>query len=77
MCNIFYLVNFLFTLIPGAAVVASSTVLMPIIFVLFVAAVREILEDLGRLKADKLANSAIFKYIRFGNVIESISAKIR
>eukprot|EP00703_Trepomonas_sp_PC1_P004012 JAP92594.1 Pospholipid-transporting ATPase [Trepomonas sp. PC1] len=77
MCNIFYLVNFLFTLIPGAAVVAPSTVLMPILFVLFVAAIREILEDIGRSKADKQANSALFKHIRCGNLLESISAKLR
>lgn len=65
-CNIFYLANAICAFIPGAAVVTASTLFIPVVFVLLVAAIRELLEDLGRLKADKAANTQKYDFIREG-----------
>lgn len=37
---------------------------MPILFVLIVAAVREIIEDIGRLQSDKFSNNKLYSVIR-------------
>ena len=66
-CNIFYLLNALCTFFPGGAIVSSTTIFLPIAFVLIVAAVREILEDFGRKRSDVYANQLEYEVIRNGS----------
>lgn len=46
------------------------------VFVLLVAAIRELLEDLGRLKADKAANTQKYDFIREGKKHVQPSAQL-
>ncbi|KAH0570460.1 Pospholipid-transporting ATPase [Spironucleus salmonicida] len=75
--NVFYLVQAMSNLIPGAAVVTPATAFLPVIFVLLIAAAREILEDLGRYKADKQANSQMYKIMRDGQQVQICSSDIK
>ncbi|CAL5987487.1 Phospholipid-translocating_ATPase [Hexamita inflata] len=70
--NIYYLLN----AIAGYIVVIVSPMsnVLPIIFVLVMAAIREIIEDCGRHKSDAQQNATQFKIIRNG-VITDVTSK--
>ncbi|CAL6094724.1 Phospholipid-translocating_ATPase [Hexamita inflata] len=68
--NIFTLVIAICNTLPFANVVSQATIIMPIVFVLGIAAVREIIEDFGRRKQDKYQNNQ--KYTVFRNMEERV-----
>ncbi|TNJ28469.1 putative Phospholipid-transporting ATPase IA [Giardia muris] len=74
--NIFFLIVFVSNCFPSLRVVTIGTLLTPIIFILVIGAIREIIEDVARAKADKLANSTQYRAIRQGEAFDTISANI-
>ncbi|CAL6096050.1 Pospholipid-transporting_ATPase [Hexamita inflata] len=74
--NIFYLANVICAYIPGAAIVKPSTMLLPVLFVLIVAALKEIFEDYQRSVADKSANQKQYNIIRSGQQMKVSSWQI-
>lgn len=59
-------------LMPFAGVVTNSTLITPIVFVLAVAAIREIIEDLSRLRSDKYNNRINYHVIRDGELVADL-----
>ena len=55
--NVFYMAQALCNLIPGVTVVSPITAFLPVVFVLLVAAFREIIEDIARMSADSFQNN--------------------
>lgn len=66
--NIFYLLNACLTFIPGAAVVNPSTTFLPVAAVLAVALIRELIEDIGRYRSDRLSNNQTYQIVRDGQL---------
>lgn len=74
--NIFFLTVLLCNSIPGLAIVGFGTLITPIIFILVISAIREIIEDIGRSKSDKISNSKIYTLVRQGEVLSLPASKI-
>lgn len=74
--NIFFLTVLLCNSIPGLAIVSFGTLLTPVIFILVISAIREIIEDIGRSKSDKLTNSKTYKLVRKGEVLSLPASQI-
>jgi magnesium-transporting ATPase (P-type) len=66
--NIFFLVVCVLNCVPMLAVISPITSIMPVCFVLIVAAAREIVEDLQKRRSDLEANSRPVEIIRDGEV---------
>ncbi|GIQ91082.1 P-type ATPase, subfamily IV, partial [Kipferlia bialata] len=75
--NIFFMFVVLINLIPELVVVTPITVILPLVFIFFMAAVREGLDDSRRRKADKQANLSEYDIIRCGVCMRVASEKIR
>lgn len=74
--NIFFLTVLLCNSIPGLAIVGFGTLITPVIFILVISAVREIIEDIGRSRSDKISNSKVYKIVRKGEVLSLPASKI-
>ena len=62
--NFYFLVNMIFALIPGVSPINPATSVMPLVFVVGVALIKDGYEDYLRHKADNLANSIEAHVIR-------------
>lgn len=68
--NIFTLVVMICNSLDFANVVSNSTLIMPIVFVLALAAIRELIEDIGRARSDQYSNNLKYQIIRGGQKME-------
>eukprot|EP01006_Ploeotia_vitrea_P029689 TRINITY_DN62183_c0_g1_i1.p1 TRINITY_DN62183_c0_g1~~TRINITY_DN62183_c0_g1_i1.p1 ORF type:complete len:1151 (-),score=112.61 TRINITY_DN62183_c0_g1_i1:2006-5458(-) len=66
--NIYFLANVIVSLFPALTPIHPSTTIMPLAFVLAVAAIKDGLEDLARWREDKKANSAKHQVVREGQI---------
>lgn len=74
--NIFTLVVMICNSLDFANVVSNSTLIMPIVFVLALAAIRELIEDIGRARSDQYSNNLKYQIIRGGEKMEVKSQNI-
>ena len=74
--NIFTLVVMICNSMDFANVVSNSTLIMPIVFVLALAAIRELIEDIGRARSDQYSNNLKYQIIRGGQQMEVKSQNI-
>lgn len=74
--NVYFLVNMTFSLIPGVAPVSPATAIAPLVFVLVVALVKELIEDIKRHQADDKANSLPTEVMRDGVMVKIPSRDI-
>lgn len=74
--NIFTLVVMICNSLDFANVVSNSTLIMPIVFVLALAAIRELIEDIGRARSDQYSNNLKYQVIRGGQKMEVKSQNI-
>ena len=75
LANIYFLVTAILSCFKIITPVASSTALIPIIFVLLISLIRELIEDINRYKLDKQQNSEKTEYLNNTNLkFESIES---
>ena len=67
--NLFFLFLSILQFIPGVSTVGKYTTPVPLSFILFVSAVREIVEDVGRYRADKVTNLSKVQVLRNGRLV--------
>lgn len=65
--NVFFLVVALFQQIPGVSPTGRFTTVVPLTFILCVSAIKEIIEDYARHKADKTTNNSKTHVLRRGS----------
>ena len=74
--NQYFLVNMIFALIPGIAPVSPLTAVLPLLFVLGVAAIKDGYEDYVRHQCDNRANSILAQVVRDGQMVKVQSRDI-
>ena len=72
--NIFFLVNMIIAIIPGVSPVFPATTIMPLVFVLSVAAIRDAYEDYQRFTSDRRANGAAVKIVNDQGILTTIES---
>eukprot|EP00759_Apiculatamorpha_spiralis_P023498 PhF_6_TR27177/c0_g2_i1/m.39850/K01530/E3.6.3.1; phospholipid-translocating ATPase len=72
--NFYFLVNMVFSLVPGVSPVSPLTAIMPLLFVLGVAAAKDGYEDWVRHNSDNQANSIKAHVVR-GGVLMDVQSK--
>ncbi|CUI15104.1 phospholipid transporting ATPase-like, putative [Bodo saltans] len=75
--NMYFLIVMICTLIPGATSINPYSAVIPFMFVLAVAAVKDGLEDLKRHSADRDANAKPVHVLRDGEFVEVPSSDIQ
>eukprot|EP01028_Stygiella_incarcerata_P000387 TRINITY_DN1044_c0_g1_i2.p1 TRINITY_DN1044_c0_g1~~TRINITY_DN1044_c0_g1_i2.p1 ORF type:complete len:1227 (-),score=333.71 TRINITY_DN1044_c0_g1_i2:190-3870(-) len=71
LSNVYFLVSMIVALIPGVSPIFPITSILPLVFVLTVGAIKDAVEDHGRYKADRAANS-VPMYVLRGGVLEQV-----
>ena len=75
LANVYFLVTAILSCFKIITPVASSTALIPIIFVLLISLIRELIEDINRYKLDKQQNNEKTEYLNTNNFqFESITS---
>ncbi|KPA76352.1 phospholipid-transporting ATPase 1-like protein [Leptomonas pyrrhocoris] len=67
--NVYFLINMIFSLIPGVSPVSPATSVAPLVVVLVVALIKEGIEDIRRHQADNRANSIAATVVRGGELV--------
>lgn len=67
--NVYFLINMIVCFIPGIAPVSPLTAVLPLVFVLGVALIKEGVEDYRRHTADDKANSSPVQVLRDGKLV--------
>ncbi|CAG9571164.1 phospholipid-transporting ATPase 1-like protein [Leishmania major strain Friedlin] len=74
--NLYFLMNVIFSLIPGVSPLSPATSIAPLAFVLIVAIIKEGVEDIKRHQADNRANSILAQVLRNGKLVSMHSKDI-
>ena len=74
--NIYFLATAIIQSIPLISPLTSVTAIVPLLFVLMVAMIRDLIEDLSRLTYDRLNNNEEVRIYREGRFIKGTSASI-
>nr|AHM92900.1 miltefosine transporter [Leishmania amazonensis] len=74
--NLYFLINVIFSLIPGVSPLNPATSIAPLSFVLLVAIIKEAVEDIKRHRADNRANSVLTQVVRKGKLVSVHSKDI-
>ena len=77
LSNVYFLATAIIQSIPIISPLSSVTAIFPLIFVLGVSMIRDLIEDLSRLKYDSLNNNAEVIVFREKKFIKSISSSLR
>ena len=72
--NIYFLINMVFSLIPGVSPVSPATAVAPLVVVVVVALIKEGIEDIRRHQADNKANSIAAMVVR-GDELVAVASK--
>ena len=75
--NIYFLATAIIQSIPLISPLSSMTAIFPLIFVLSVSMIRDLIEDLSRLKYDRINNNEKIIVYRDGKFIRSISSSLQ
>ena len=75
--NIYFLATAIIQSIPIISPLSSVTAIFPLIFVLLVSMVRDLIEDLSRLKYDRINNNDEVIVYREGKFIKAISSSLQ
>ena len=75
--NIYFLATAIIQSIPLISPLTSMTAIFPLIFVLSISMIRDLIEDLSRLKYDRLNNNEKIIVYRDGKFIKSISSSLQ
>ena len=75
--NIYFLATAIIQSIPIISPLSSMTAIFPLIFVLGVSMIRDLIEDLSRLKYDRLNNNDEVIVYREGKFIKTISSSLQ
>ncbi len=75
--NIYFLATAIIQSIPIISPLSSVTAIFPLIFVLSVSMIRDLIEDLSRLKYDRLNNNDEVIVYREGKFIKTISSSLQ
>ena len=70
--NVYFAISMAVALIPGVSPIFPITSILPLVFVLAVAAVKDAIEDYGRHRADKKANGAKVQAVRNGGKVVAV-----
>ena len=75
--NIYFLSTAIIQSIPLISPLSSMTAIFPLIFVLSVSMIRDLIEDLSRLKYDRINNNGGVVVYRDGKFVRSISSSLQ
>lgn len=75
--NLYFLINMIFSLIPGVSPVSPATAIAPLVVVIVVALIKEGIEDIRRHQADNRANSIAATVVREGELVPVASKDVQ